>query len=260
MANSTRSYWKNGVLNFYDASINTTFKTGVWADCPSLAIACDPTVGYTFFEDFMNWKGAAIETTNMAGWTVSQATTGAAAYSDTAQGGVVLLDSNSTTAAQGVQIQYTAGTLPFIPVAGQDIWFECRLKIVDTYDKCELFAGLSAVDTSIIAGSDMTAANHIGFECHTDDGILLFGGEKAGAEATPVASNTIAEDTYVRLGFKVNGVTSVAHYVDGVLIATSILTANIPIVGITPSFVCQSGGTNDPIMHLDWVKCVQIRA
>ena len=253
-----RAYWKSGKLNFWDSQINTTFKTGVWADCPLLAMQCDPTVAYEFFEDWVNFKGTASATT-LTGWTLTQASTGAVSISDTQAGGILLLDSNSITEAQGAQIQYTTGTLPFIPAATKDIWFECKLKIVDTYDKCELFAGLSAVDTSIIAGSDMTAANHIGFECHTDDGVILFGGEKAGAEATPVTSNTIADDTYVRLGFKVNGVTSVSHYVDGVLIGTSILTANIPIVGITPSFVCQSGGTNDPIMHLDWVRIVQLR-
>ena len=257
---ATKSYWKSGKLNFYDSQINTTFPTGVWADCPLLPMLIDPTVGYVFFEDFIKMSGDATATTNLDGWTVTQAVTGAVDISDTAQGGVLLMDSNSTTAAQGVQIQYTEGTLPFIPVAGQDIWFECRVKVVDTYDKCEFFAGLSAADTSIIAGSDMTSANHIGFECHTDDGVVLFGAEKAGTEATPVASNTLAEDTWVRLGFKVNGVTNVSHYVDGVLIGTSILTANIPIVGLTPSFVCQSGGTNDPILHIDWVKVAQIRA
>jgi len=194
MANSTRSYWKNGNLGFYDGSVNTTYKTGVWADCPLLAAAIDPTVAYIFFEDFMNLTGVAIATTAMAGWTVSQSSTGAVSTSDTEQGGILLLDSASTTAAYGVQIQYTEGTLPFIPVAGQDIWFECRLA-VDEYDDCEFFAGLSAVDTSIISGSDMTAANHIGFECHTDDGVLLFGGEKAGTEATPVAAATLEEDT-----------------------------------------------------------------
>jgi len=259
MANRTRGFYNKGVLNFWDDQINTTFKTGVWADCPSLAIAYDPTVGYVFFEDFMNWKGVAIATTAMAGWTVSQSSTGAVSTSDTAQGGILLIDSASTTATYGAQIQYTEGTLPFIPVADQDIWFECRLA-VDEALKCEFFAGLSAVDTSIIAGSDMTADNHIGWECHTDNGVLLFGAEKAGTEATPVASTTLVEDTYVRLGFKVNGVTSVEHWVNGVKASTTHLTVNIPVVGVTPSFVCQSGGTQDPIIHLDWVKCVQIRA
>ena len=259
MANRARSFYNKGVHNFYDDQINSTFKTGVWADCPLLAALIDPTVGYVFFEDFMNWKGVAVATTAMAGWTLTQANSGAATTSDTEQGGILLLDSASDTEAYGAQIQYTEGTLPFIPVAGQDIWFECRLA-VDEFDDCEFFAGLSEVDTSIIAGSDMTSANHIGFECITDDGVLLFGAEKAGAEATPVASNTLAEDTYVRLGFKVNGVTDVTHYVNGVAIGTSILTANIPIVGLTPSFVCQSGGAQDPIIPLDWVKVFQVRA
>lgn len=254
-----RSYWKNSILNFWESAVNTTFKTGVWADCPLLAIVCDPTTGYIFFEDFLDSKGDAIATTNMDGWTVTQATTGAVDLSDTAQGGVLEMDSNSTTATQGVQIQYTEGTLPFIPVAGQDIWFEAKVKVVDTYDKCELFIGLSEADTSIIATSAVSPSNFIGWQCVTDDGVLLFASEKADT-GTTTASNTIAEATWVRLGFHVNGVTDITHYVDGVAIGTSILTANIPILGLTPSFVCQSGGTNDPILHIDWMKIVQIRA
>lgn len=253
-----RSNWKNGILNFWHSTQNTTFKTGVWRDCPLLAIQADPTVAYTFFEDFMNWKGVAIATTVMAGWTATQASAGAITTSDTAQGGVLLMDSASSTVTQGIQIQYTEGTLPFKPAADKDIWFECRLKVVDTFDKCEFFAGLAAVDTSIIATSANSSANHIGWQCVTDDGVLLFSSEKATAGATK-ASTTIEEATYIRLGFKVNGITDVEHYVNGVKIATTQVTANIPIVGLTPSFVCQSGGTNDPIVHLDWVRIIQLR-
>ena len=259
MANATRSFWKNGVMNFWDKGINTTFPTGVWADCPILAMRCDPTVAYEFFEDFMDQKGDATASQNMDGWTVTQASTGTVDIDDTAQGGVLLIDSASSTATQGVQIQYTEGTLPFIPVAGRDIWFECRLKVVDTYDKCEFFAGLSEADTTLINGSANTSANHIGWQCVTDDGVLLFSSEKAGTGTTK-ASTTLVEDTYVRLGFHVKGVTSIDHYVNGVKQSTSHVTANIPIVGLTPSFVCQSGGTNDPILHLDWVRCIQVRA
>ena len=253
-----RSNWKNGILNFWHSGQNSTFKTGVWSDCPFLAMT-DPTVAYTFFEDFMNWKGVAIATTAMAGWTVSQAGgQGAVTTDDTVPGGVLLLDSDSTTVTQGAQIQYAEGTLPFIPAADKDLWFECKLKVVDTFDKCEFFAGLAAVDTSIIAASANSSPNHIGWQCVTDDGVLLFSAEKATAGATK-ASTTLEEATYIRLGFKVNGVTSVEHWVDGVKIATTQVTANIPIVGMTPSFVCQSGGTNAPIVHLDWVKIVQLR-
>ena len=260
MANAMKSFWKNGVLNFWDKGINTTFPTGVWADCPLLAIACDPTVGYTFFEDFMDQKGDEIATTNMDGWTVTQATTGAVDLSDTQQGGVLEMDSNSTTATQGVQIQYTEGTLPFIPVAGQDIWFECKLKVVDDAVLTEFFAGLSEVDSTVIATSAVSPSNFIGWQCVTDDGVLLFAAEKGDAGATK-ASTTLVEATYVRLGFHVKGITSIDHYVNGVKQSTSHVTANVPIVGLTPTFVCQSAGSSsEPILHLDWVKCVQIRA
>ena len=247
-------------MNFWDNQINTTFPTGVWKDCPLLPMTLDPTVGYIFFEDFMNMSGVAYATTAMAGWTVTQENNGAVSTSDTMQGGVLLMDCDSTTQADGLNAQYTEGTLPFIPVAGQDIWYETKIKIVDDVSSVEFFAGLSAVDTTIIDGSDMTAANHIGFECISSSA-LLFGAEKAGVEATPVAATTLVNATFVRLGFKVNGVTSVTHYVDGVEIGTSILTANIPVVGLTPSFVCQAGDdTKDPILYVDWVKVAQIRA
>jgi len=256
----TRSNWKSGKHNFWDNQINTTFPGGVWATCPLTAMACDPTVAYEFFEDFMNWKGVAVATTAMAGWTVTQATAGAVTTSDSLQGGILVMDSDSTTATQGVQVQYTEGTLPFIPVADQDIWFEVKLKVVDDAVLTEFFAGLSEADTSIISGSANTSANHIGWQCVTDDGVLLFSAEKAGAGATK-ASTTLVEATYVRLGFHVKGITSIDHYVNGVKIATSHVTANVPIVGLTPSFVCQSAGSSsEPILYIDWVRCVQIRA
>ena len=259
MANSTRSYWKSGNLGFYDGSINTTYKTGLWADCPLLAAAIDPTVAYVFFEDFMNWQGATVTARTLTGWTVTHDTQGTVALSDTAQGGVLLIDSNSETVTEGLNVQYTDGTLPFIPVAGQDIWFEARFKVVDNAVGAELFVGLSNADTNIIDSSSNASDNHIGWQCVTDDGVMLFSAEKAGAGTTK-ASTTLVNDTWIRLGFHVKGVTSIDHYVNGVAIATSHVTANIPVVGITPSFVCQSEGTTDPIMHLDWVKCVQVRA
>jgi len=253
----TRSKFVGGSLNFYDKTHNPSFPVGVWADCPLLAIRNDPAVGFIFEEDFSNFPAAPSGTT-LAGWTVTQATTGQVSLESAANtpGGVLLIDSNSATATQGVQIQ--KADLIFKPAAGKDMWFECRLKIVDTFDKAEIFAGLSEIDTTLIASSANSSANHIGWQCVTDDGVLLFSSEKAGTGATK-ASVTIEEDTFLTLGFKINGVTDIEHWVNGAKIATTHVTANIPTVALSPSFVCQSGGTNDPIMHLDWVRCVQLR-
>ena len=56
-----------------------------------------------------------------------------------------------------------------------------------------------------------------------------------------------------------NGVTEIEQYVNGVLTGTNHVTANIPVVAMCPSFVCQSAGTNDPIMHIQGYRCFQLR-
>ena len=244
------SYWKNGVLNFHDATLDSTGRNGVWADCPLPVIMSNPTIAHVIFEDFNN-----IQAATLAGWTATQASAGTWALGDGA-GGVALADSGSVTVTQGINVQKLGECLT--PVADKDIWYETRIKVVDTYDKAELFIGLSETDTAILDTSANESESHIGWQCVTDDGVLLFSSEKATAGTTK-ASNTIAEDTWVKLGFHVKGVTSIDHYVDGVKQSTGHVTANIPIVDMTPTFVCQSGGTNDPILHVDYIMAVQIR-
>ncbi len=245
-ANSTGSNVA-GRTAIYDPNINADFKTNVWADCPLWEHMCDRSVGVDLCENFVTYDATD-------DYTLTQATTGAAAISTVAQG-VLELDSNSTTTAQGATLQHVA---TFVPVAGKDIWFECEFKIVDTFDKAEIFVGLSEVDTTLIASAANSSANHIGWQCVTDDGVLLFTSEKAGTGATKAAA-TIAEDTYIKVGFKVVGITSAQQYIDGVTVGTAHATANVPIVKLVPSFVCQSGGTNDPIMHIKGYRVFQLR-
>lgn len=246
----TTSYWKSRNLNFYDGGISTDFRAGVWADCPLLAIQADPTVGHIVFEDFNN-----IHAATLAGYTATQATTGTFAISDAA-GGVALADSNSTTQGQGINVQKLGED--FLCAATKDMWFECRVKVVDTFDDAELFIGLSITDTAIIDTQANASTDHIGWHCVTNDGILLFSAEKGGTGTTK-ASTTLVEDTWIKLGFKVNGVTDIEHWVNGAKVATTHVTANISVAEMTPSFICQSGGTADPILHIDWYRCVQLR-
>ena len=224
----------------YDPTIDATSRTGPFANAPMLEWLSNPNIGTLFHE---NWS--EYDTTD--DWTLTQATTGAAAVS-TAASHVLELDSNSTTTAQGANLQRTSG--PFIvPVAGTKIYAEFEVKVVDTYDKAELFIGLSEADTTVIAAAANSSANHIGWHCVTDDGVLLFTSEKAGTGDTGTAA-TIAEATYIRLGFVVDGITSVTQYINGVESGTAKATANVPIVKLVPTFVCHSGGTNDPILHI----------
>lgn len=219
-----------------------------WRDAALGKYMYDPNAGVLLDDPFTRYDSTD-------DWTLTQATTGTAAIS-TAAPGVLEIDSNSTTATQGVNLQRLVS--PFVPVASSQLFFETKIKVVDTYDKAELFIGLAASDTTILATSANSSANHIGWQCVTDDGVLLFTSEKAGAGTTSAAA-TIEEATYVRLGFHVIGVSYVQQYINGVATGDPHETANIPIVAIYPSFVCQSGGTNDPILHVAGYRVFQTR-
>ena len=86
--------------------------------------------------------------------------------------------------------------------------------------------------------------------------------EKAGTRASDASAGTIADGTYVKVGFVVDGLSSVTPYVDGVArpkitSVSTASTASIPIVELTPSLSCHSSGTTQPVMHVDWVACYQ---
>jgi hypothetical protein len=249
----SRGYTDPGTrrVSNYDPTLSDKHASNLWRTCPLLEYLHDPSIGVLLDE---RWLSYDPEATN-GEYVLTQSTTGAAAIS-TAAPGVLELDSNSTTSTQGATLQHNKAA--FVPAAGKHIWAEFAFKIVDTFDKVELFVGLSELDTTLIASSLNSSANHIGWECVSDDGVLVFAGEKAGARGTATAA-TIAEDTYIKLGFYVDGVTSITPYVNGVPTGTPLATANVPVVALYPSFVCQSAGTNDPIMHLRPYRIFQLR-
>jgi hypothetical protein len=250
---ATRGYTHPGTrrVSHYDPTLSSGYSANLWKTCPLLEYQHDPMIGVLLDERWQSYNAAA----TTGDYVLTQATTGTGAIS-TAAPGVLELDSNSTTATQGANLQRVKSV--FVPAAGKHIWAEFKVKVVDTYDKAEVFVGLSDVETAILAASANASDNHIGWQCVTDDGVLLFSGEKAGTGATRAAA-TIAEDTYITLGFYVNGVTEVEQYVNGVLTGTNTATANIPVVALVPSFVCQSGGTNDPILHVQGYRIFQLR-
>ena len=209
------------------------------------------TEGFGFEDDFLSF-------TDTHGWVLTQATAGTVAPDAAAIGGAVLLDCNSTTNNQGVQIQYggAVGAASFIASASSKIYFEARVKIADIGSTtCQLFAGLAIVDTSVLASAANSTANHIGFEAINTTAMGIHS-EKAGSRSSTAAVHTVVDDDYVKLGFVVDGLTKITPYVNGV--AKAAITTNIPIVGMTPSFVCHSSGTTDPIVHVDWVACYQV--
>lgn len=239
-------------ISVYDPVLSPTYVDGLWPTCPLAEYAHDPSIGVLLDERMTSYNAAA----TTGDYILTQATAGSAAMSTTIQG-VLSIDSGSTTSPQGANVQRAKSM--FIPAADKDIWGEFRVKWTGVGAlNVETFVGLSEIDTTIIASSAVSTDNHIGWTSVTDDGVLLFNCEKATAGATSAAT-TIVSDTWVRLGFRVTGVTSIQQYINGVATGSAVATANIPIVALYPSFVCQSGGTDQPVLHVGGYRIFQLR-
>lgn len=238
-------------ISAYDPTLSANWANNLWADCPLQEFMHDPSIGILLDEQWNSYNAAS----TTGDYILTQSTAGSAAKSTTMQG-VLSIDSGSTTVVQGANVQRAKSM--FIPAAGKDIWAEFQVKFTGVGAlNVETFIGLAEIDTSIIAASAVSTSNQIGWSSVTDDGVLLFDCEKATANATRAAT-TIVSDTWVRLGFKVNGVTSIQQYINGVETGTATATANVPIVALYPSFVCQSGGTDQPVMHLRPYRIFQL--
>ena len=261
----TRSFWKNGVKNFFDAD-NTDFQTNLWADCPLLAIDADPSLAYVFFEDFTNfYKITDADPPTLAGWTCTQGGNIKGGLSIIAgAGGLLELDSESSTQHEGLTMQQDVAH--FKLVADKDIWFECRVRVTDTFDKIEFFAGLAKIDGTLLKNDgdlDVTA-DYVGFGVETTlAGVTSFYECKDGAELSDSMGTpgTLPAADWMRLGFKVKGITAIQAFIDGAEQGlTNVIASGIPTTdALAVSFVCQTDGTNDPLLVVDWIKCVQLR-
>lgn len=195
-------------------------------------------------------------------WVVANATAGTADVIDGA-GGILELDSASSTADQGVQVQRKVETI--LPAADKDILFECRLKITDTIDKVQFFAGLSVTVDPIFSAGENASTDHIGLEANATTqaaagGRLDFVSEKGGVRDSVATVHTAVEDTFFICGFYVNGLDNLTPLING-LPGTPIETGgtHLPVTELGASFTCLSEGTNDPIVSLDWYYVVQVR-
>ncbi len=81
---------------------------------------------------------------------------------------------------------------------------------------------------------------------------------RTSAEVVDVDKVTVADDTFIKLGFKINGIDSIEWYADGVLVHTSSVAANIPNAVMRLLYVAQTeGASKDAELSIDWVRVLQ---
>lgn len=228
----------------------------IWDDCPWVEIGNDPTIGFRHFDDYLG----TIDVTTADGYVVTTVNSGNIEAVVDEQGGVLQVSSggnNATDDGANVQLQ----NCMFKSAAGVRIFFEARCKMTDTGDD-QYYIGLAGVDTTLIAAGIMDdAVDKCGFyriAATTADKICTITARTSADDATADVA-TIADATYVKLGFVINGLTSVKFYVNGTLVETGTTVANIANAVMCLSYAAQVEQTSsDADLEIDWVRIAQV--
>jgi hypothetical protein len=201
----------------------------------------------TVFDDF---TGVVIDATN--DWTVVKDSSAAVALVADTAGGEVVLTSQTTTNDDGASIQ---GNEIFLPAAGRTIWFETRIKVADA-DQQDVFVGICenfATDPEAC----LTASNRIGLQITDEDASILCKSEVADAETSTDSAIDAVDATYIRLGFKVSGISQIQFFVNRELVATH---TTVPATEMAPAIFSLSGNASGTkSLTADYIMCVATR-
>lgn len=232
-----------------------------WGDFDFAKAAQDPSYGFYARDP---WKiGVSSSTAAVVPFVGTQATAGTTAIiaGGAGQSSLLELDSNSTTDAQGIQVQFTG--LGHYLATGQTMYMEVMARAKDIATVPDLFVGAATIDTTIIASSAVSATNWIGYYLLDGGTGISFGSDDNSAPDahsadvdTLVDGATTTDGTeWFRWAFKWVYGESIEGFVDSVSFANDSAVTAQPEGFIVPSLVCQSTGTTDPIVevaHLDF--------
>ena len=228
---------------------NTRFPYGLTnvgeTDLFSDMVQPDPTLFHTYLNDF--------DTYTAGDWTVTE-TDAAATQALTAGDGGLLLITNTAADNDLVALQKNPAAFTF--TAGKKTFFRCRFKVSDATQSDVVF-GLQVVDTTPLDVTDgiyflkADGAATVDFVCRKN---ASTGSTSASAVAT------LANDTFIELGFYYDGQSSVAYEVNGsVLGSLDASSTYLPDTTCTVSFALQNGEAVAKTMTVDYVYVAKER-
>jgi len=196
---------------------------------------------HTYFEDFDYY--------NAANWTVTETQAGATQALTDGDGGLLLL---TNTAADNdlVALQKVGESYRF--ASGKKLFFEGRFKVSNATES-DVVMGLQITDTTPLDVSD--GVFFLKSDGSTTISLLV---EKNGT-ATTTSVGTLADDTYIRLGFYYDGNSSIQAFVNGTYVATSATTNLVDDEDLTVSFALQNGNAVARTMTVDYVYVAKER-
>ena len=204
-------------------------------------IQLDPTQMHTYFNDFDAYTAGE--------WTVTETQAGATQALANVDGGVLLL-TNSAADNDLNALQKVGESFKF--EAGKKLFFKSRFAVSDATES-DFVIGLQITDTTPLAVTD-----GVYFRKDDGDANLDFVVIKDSTASTATAIATVANNTYLTVGFYYNGV-------DEVIYAASVDNNNPTVLGklpvtnlpndeeLTISFGIQNGEAVAKTMSIDYI-------
>lgn len=192
-----------------------------------------------YFNDFLFAQNYAA-----ADWVVTETQAGAtqAIAADVVGGALALVNS----AADDDVNQLQSAEEWFKLTVGKQAWFECKFKVSDA-TQSDLYVGFATTDTTIIAGT----TDSVGFR-KSDGSTTLQSLTEDNTTETANTAVTMADDTYVTVGFHWDGKSLVRFYVNRGLVATH--STNIETTNKLALTLClQNGEAAAKTLTVDYV-------
>lgn len=248
-------------VTYYPATADREFSPAIWSKYEGWIDEIrhgDVKLGALLEEDFMGGTGGTLATaTEQGDWTGTIATDGTITRGVTSDGTIILTAGASDD--RGPQLQNES--FPIVPAAGKVIVYECRAK-ASVITQEQLFMGLATIDTAVFAAGVIDVTNAIGFlsqETLTTAAKLDLWSEKATVAEDSNSVATMAADTYFKVGFVINGVTSLTAYVNNVVVSNGaiVIATHLPVAAMVPTFASLRENAA-VLLTVDWVRCAYL--
>ena len=195
-----------------------------------------PTKFHTYWEDFDYYTAA--------NWTVTETQAGATQALTDGDGGLLLL-TNSAADDDLCALQKIGESFRF--ASGKKLFFEARFAVNDA-TQSDVVMGLQITDATPLDVSDGV------FFIKPDGAATVnFLVEKNNTATTASAIATMANNTFIRLGFFYDGVSNVYYAVNGVITGKSATTNLVDDEDLTVSFAIQNGEAAAKTMTVDYI-------
>jgi len=206
--------------------------------------------------DFLEWVNDFSKTSDYTAgdWTITALQgTNTIAISTGVENGILVLTTGATeNDGSGYQQKIEA----FLPQAGKAIEFEARFKI-DDVTQSDFILGLQITDTTPFAVS-----SGIYFQSDDGDALLDFHSVKGSVDGALLGVATLANNTWVKVGFYYDGKDSVDVYINDQRVGALPSATYLPVGATEQMCISMAFTTGEAVaknMSIDYIRVVQQR-